>query len=38
MPVAERLAEEIVSLPIGEHLSDFDVRQVISAINSIDLI
>jgi dTDP-4-amino-4,6-dideoxygalactose transaminase len=37
MPIVERLADEIISLPIGEHLSDSDVRQVISVINSIRL-
>jgi dTDP-4-amino-4,6-dideoxygalactose transaminase len=34
MPNAETLAQEIISLPIGEHLDDFEVRKVIEVINS----
>ena len=35
MPVTESLAAEIISLPIGEHLSDSEVREVITVINVI---
>jgi dTDP-4-amino-4,6-dideoxygalactose transaminase len=35
MPVTESLAAEIISLPIGEHLSDSEVREVITVINAI---
>ena len=35
MPVTESLAEEIISLPIGEHLSDEDVKKVASVMNAI---
>jgi dTDP-4-amino-4,6-dideoxygalactose transaminase len=34
MPNAESLSEQIISLPIGEHLDDFEVRQVIEVINA----
>lgn len=34
MPNAEDLAEHIISIPMGEHLEDSEVKQVISVINS----
>ena len=34
LPVAERLAREVLSLPIGPHLSDGDVEQVIAAVQA----
>lgn len=34
LPVAERLAKEVVSLPIGPHLSMCDVEHVISALKA----
>jgi dTDP-3-amino-3,4,6-trideoxy-alpha-D-glucose transaminase len=34
LPVAERLADEVLSLPMGPHLSEADVRQVCSAVRS----
>jgi dTDP-4-amino-4,6-dideoxygalactose transaminase len=34
LPAAERLAQTVLSLPIGPHLSDGDQRRVISAIRS----
>lgn len=33
LPVAERLAEESVSLPIGDHLSESDIREIAEIIN-----
>lgn len=33
LPIAERLAGEVLSLPMGPHLSDADVTAVISAVN-----
>ena len=32
LPIAERLAEEVLSLPIGPHMSDSEVEQVIAAV------
>jgi dTDP-3-amino-3,4,6-trideoxy-alpha-D-glucose transaminase len=32
--VAERLAETVLSLPIGPHLADADAARVIAAVNS----
>jgi dTDP-4-amino-4,6-dideoxygalactose transaminase len=32
LPIAERLANEVLSLPIGPHMSDSDVEQVIAAV------
>jgi dTDP-4-amino-4,6-dideoxygalactose transaminase len=34
LPIAERLADEVLSLPIGPHLPDDDVDRVIAAIHS----
>jgi dTDP-4-amino-4,6-dideoxygalactose transaminase len=34
LPVAARLAQEVLSLPIGPHLSDGDVEQVIAAVQA----
>jgi dTDP-4-amino-4,6-dideoxygalactose transaminase len=35
-PIATQLADEVVSLPIGPHLSDDQVSQVIEAFNAFD--
>jgi dTDP-4-amino-4,6-dideoxygalactose transaminase len=37
LPVAERLASEVLSLPIGPHLSDADVRDVCAAVRAFQL-
>lgn len=37
LPITESLAAEIISLPIGEHLSDLEVREVTSVINGANL-
>lgn len=34
LPIAEQLAEEVLSLPIGPHMSDADVETVIAAVNA----
>jgi len=34
LPVAERLAEMVISLPISPVMTDADVEQVICAVNS----
>ncbi len=34
LPIAERLAREVLSLPIGPHMSDQEVDAVIDAVNS----
>jgi len=34
LPIAERLADEVMSLPIGPHMSDADVETVIAAVRS----
>lgn len=37
LPVAERLAEESVSLPIGDHLSESDIREIAEIINRLKI-
>jgi dTDP-4-amino-4,6-dideoxygalactose transaminase len=34
LPIAEQLADEVMSLPIGPHMSDADVETVIAAVRS----
>lgn len=36
LPVAERLASQVISLPIGPHLSTADALRVVEALNSAD--
>jgi dTDP-3-amino-3,4,6-trideoxy-alpha-D-glucose transaminase len=36
LPVSERLAATVLSLPIGPHLSDDDVSRVVDAVNTFD--
>jgi dTDP-4-amino-4,6-dideoxygalactose transaminase len=35
-PLATQLADEVLSLPMGPHLSDAEVNQVIEAFNAFD--
>ena len=34
LPIAERLANEVLSLPIGPHMSDTEVETVIAAVRA----